>query len=111
MGTQAWVSPETLPGSWAKLGKAMSARHLAPRQPTQGKEGEMDGSYETELPALFLAPRGQDGPKWHLREEKQPSDLELWLSPCPYHPARITSWTLGASSEGGNNSGVSSPVS
>lgn len=84
-GTQAWVSPEALPGSWVKLGKAMSARHLAPHQPTQGKEGEMDGSYETELPALFLAPRGQDGPKWHLREEKQPSDPELWLSPCPYH--------------------------
>lgn len=61
-------------GELGKAGHSNACRPLAPGQPTQGKEGEMDGSYETELPALFLAPRGQEGPRWHLREEEKPSD-------------------------------------
>lgn len=62
------------------------AKHCLPDiwlqgQPHQDNEGEMGGSYEIELSALFLALGGQEGPKWHLREEKKPSDLELWLLP------------------------------
>lgn len=58
--TWVCVSPEGPLESQARLCKGLSARHQAPCQPSQGKEGEMDGSsYETELPALFLAPRGR----------------------------------------------------
>lgn len=34
-----------------------------------------------ELSALFLAPRGQEGPEWHLSKEEKPSDFALWLLP------------------------------
>lgn len=47
--TLAWVSLEALLESQARPAKQCLPETQAPRQPTQGKEGEVDGSsYETE---------------------------------------------------------------